>query len=148
EKAFEKDPASYYKKSFSNESMLGAIFSSNNLTEKSLYWEKMSYLRHQNDPRTGYNYANVLVREGKINEAIQIYESSVTKFPAYALPYVQLVDIYLKNKDYDALYRLLLKMEGIYKENPAVFTSRLSREQIDSCFDILNQLKSMIGDKP
>ncbi|MDR0613889.1 MAG: tetratricopeptide repeat protein [Dysgonamonadaceae bacterium] len=141
EKAFEKDPAVYYKNSFSNESMLGAIFSSNNLKEKSLYWEKRAYLCHQNDPRTGYNYANVLIREGKINEAIQIYESSVSKFPAYALPYVQLAGIYINNKDYDALYRLLLKMEEIYREKPEVFTSRLSREQINSCFDILNQLR-------
>ena len=36
---------------------------------------------------------------------------------------------------------MLLKMEKIYKEKPEVFTSRLSREQINSCFDILNQLR-------
>ncbi|MDR0726306.1 MAG: hypothetical protein LBF59_09930, partial [Prevotellaceae bacterium] len=142
EKAFEKDPASYYRRSFSNESMLGAIFSSNDLKEKSLYWEKMAYLRHQNDPRTGYNYANVLIREGKINEAVEIYESSVSKFPAYALPYAQLVSIYSQNKNYEALYRLLLKMETIYRKTPDVFTSRLSQQQIDSYFDMLNQLKS------
>jgi hypothetical protein len=145
EKAFEKDPACYYKRSFSNESMLGAIFSSNNLKDKSLYWEKMAYLRHQNDPRTGYNYANVLLKAGKTDEAIQIYESSVTKFPAYALPYAQLVGIYSGNKNYEALYRLLLKMEGIYKKNPEVFTSRLSQEQIDSYFNILNQLRPLFG---
>jgi hypothetical protein len=141
EKAFEKDPAIYYKRSFSNESMLGAVFSSNNLKEKSLHWEKMAYLRHQNDSRTGYNYANVLIKAGKMDEAIQIYESSVTKFPAYALPYAQLVSIYLDKQNYDALYRLLLKFEEIYKRNPEAFTSRLSQEQIDSYFHILNQLK-------
>lgn len=141
EKAFEKDPASYYRRSFSNESMLGAIFSSNDLKEKSLYWEKIAYLRHQNDPRTGYNYANVLIREGKINEAVGIYESSVSKFPTYALPYAQLAEIYSQNKDYEALYRLLLKMETIYAKTPEVFTSRLSQQQIDSYFSMLNQLK-------
>jgi hypothetical protein len=145
EKAFEKDPAVYYRRSFSNESMLGAVFSSNNLREKSLYWEKMAYLRHQNDPRTGYNYANVLIRENRINEAVGIYESSVAKFPAYPLPYAQLVSIYSQNENYEALYRLLLKMETIYSKTPEVFTSRLSKEQIDSYFNILNQLKSQAG---
>jgi hypothetical protein len=142
EKAFATDPAVYYKRSFSNESMLGAVFSSNHLKEKSLYWERMAYLHHQNDPRTGYNYANVLIREGNIHEAISIYESSVSKFPTYALPYAQLVNIYLNNKNYEALYRLLLKVETIYGKNPEVFTSRLSQEQIDSYFDMLIQLKS------
>ncbi|MDR1594831.1 MAG: hypothetical protein LBS43_10190 [Prevotellaceae bacterium] len=142
EKAFATDPAVYYKRSFSNESMLGAIFSTNDLKEKSLYWEKMAYLHHQNDPRTGYNYANVLIREGQVNEAVQIYESSVSRFPAYALPYAQLVNIYSQNKNYEALYRLLLKMESIYKKNPKAFTSRLSQEQINSYFDMLNQLKA------
>jgi hypothetical protein len=142
EKAFATDPAIYYKRSFSNESMLGAVFSSNNLKEKSLYWERMAYQRHQNDPRTGYNYANVLIREGKIDEAVMIYESLVSKFPWYALSYAQLVSIYLNNKNYEALYRLLMKMEEMYKKNPEAFTSRLSKEQIDSYFDILNQLKT------
>ncbi|MDR1583096.1 MAG: tetratricopeptide repeat protein [Prevotellaceae bacterium] len=142
EKAFRKDPAIYYQRSFSNESMLGAIFSSNNLQEKSLYWEKKAYLNHQNDPRTAYNYANVLIRAEKIQEAVQIYESCVSKFPRYALSYAQLVNIYMKDKNYNALYRLLLKMEKTYKEDPEAFKSRLPQEQIDSYFDILNQLKS------
>ncbi|MDR2813440.1 MAG: hypothetical protein LBB79_02105 [Prevotellaceae bacterium] len=141
EKAFEKDPANYYKGSFSNESMLGAIFSSNNLKEKSLYWEKKAYQRHSNDPRTGFNYANVLIREGKVDEAVKIYEASIDKFPAYALPYMQLVDIYLKNQSYEALYRLLAKMEAVYKQDSSVFTSRFSQEQLSSCFDILRQLE-------
>jgi hypothetical protein len=144
EKAFEKDPASYYKRSFSNESMLGAIFSSNNIEDKSLYWERIAYFRYQNDPRTGYNYANILIKFGKTDEAIQIYESSVAKFPVYALPYAQLANIYLENKNYDALYRLLLKFEEMYKKNPEAFISRLSQEQIDSYFNILNQMKPVI----
>jgi tetratricopeptide (TPR) repeat protein len=142
EKAFITDPASYYRRSFTNESMLGAIFSSNNLTEKSLYWEKMAYVRHQNDPRTGFNYAGILIRAGKIDEAVRIYESSISKFPTYALPYAQLVSIYMDNKNYDALYNLLLKMERVYQKNPEAFTSRLSKEQIDSFFNILNQMRS------
>jgi hypothetical protein len=147
EKAFEEDPAIYYKRSFSNESMLGAIFSTNDLKEKSLYWEKMAYLRHQDDPRTGYNYANVLIREGRTNEAIQIYELSVNRFPAYPLPYAQLINIYSKNNNYEALYRLILKMEKVYRQNPAIFTSRLPQEQIDSYFSILNQLQPLFGSK-
>jgi hypothetical protein len=143
EKAFEKDPAGYYKGSFSNESMLGAVFSANNLTEKSLYWEKTAYLRHQEDPRTGFNYANVLIKAGRSEEAIQIYETSVTRFPAYPLPYAQLVNIYLNNKNYEALYRLLLKMETTYQNNPGAFTSRFSQEQIDSYFELLKQLQPM-----
>jgi hypothetical protein len=141
ERAFEKDPANYYRSSFSNESMLGAIFSSNGLKEKSLYWEEKAYRRHQNDPRTGFNYANVLVREGRVDEAVKIYEASIDKFPAYALPYLQLVDIYLNSQRYEALYRLLVKMEAVYRQEPSVFTSRFSQEQLSSCFDILRQLE-------
>lgn len=141
EVAFEKDPANYYRGSFSNESMLGAIFSSNNLKEKSLYWERKAYQRHPNDPRTGFNYANVLIGEEKMEEAISIYEASVDKFPAYALPYMRLVDIYMKKQRYQALYRLLVKMEAAYKRDPSAFTSRFSQEQLDSCFDILRQLE-------
>ncbi|MDR3366293.1 MAG: hypothetical protein LBO71_04940 [Prevotellaceae bacterium] len=141
EKAFEKDPANYYRGSFSNESMLGAIFSSNNLKEKSLYWEQKAYLRHPDDPRTGFNYAGILVKEGQLDEAVKIYEASVRKFPTYALPYMQLVDIYLKRQSYEALYRLLAKMEATYRQQPAAFTSRLTQEQLDSCFDLLRQLE-------
>jgi hypothetical protein len=142
EKAIEKDPASYYKKSFGNESVLGAMFLSNNLTEKALYWQREAYLKHANDPRTGYNYANTLSGEGKTEEAVKLYESSVAKFPAYPLPYVKLVSIYLSNENYDALYRLLLQMETAYRIKPEAFTSRLSQEQIDGCMDLLKQLRA------
>ncbi|MDR2026816.1 MAG: hypothetical protein LBQ01_04555 [Prevotellaceae bacterium] len=142
EKALEKDPASYYKRSFSNESMLGALFSSNNLRDKSLYWERKAYLTHQNDPRAGYNYANALIGAGIIDEAVRIYESSVTRFPSYALPYAQLVSIYSSNNDSEALYRLLLKIEEVYKKNPEVFTSRLSQQQIESYFNLLEQFRA------
>jgi tetratricopeptide (TPR) repeat protein len=124
--------------------MLGAIFSSNNLKEKSLYWERQAYLNHPNDPRTGYNFANVLIREGKTDEAVKIFEQSLIKFPDYALPYAQLITIYYNNKNYAALYAVLIKMENVYRQNPEVFTSRLTKEQIDSYFNILNQLKSQM----
>jgi hypothetical protein len=145
EKAFGSDPARYYRSSFSNESMLGALFSSNELKEKSLYWERQAYLRHQNDPRTGFNYAGVLLKDGKIEEAITIYEQSVIKFPTYTLPYSQLIDIYMQNKNYEALYKLLLQMETVYQKNPQAFTSRFNKEQIDRFFDILNQLRQQIN---
>jgi hypothetical protein len=145
EKAFSSDPACYYKNSFSNESMLGALFSSNELKEKSLYWEQQAYLRHQGDPRTGYNYANALIKYGRTEEATKIYEQSIVKFPAYALPYSQLVSIYMQNGNHEALYKLLLQMENIYKENPQIFTSRFNEEQMKRFFSILNQLRQQIG---
>jgi hypothetical protein len=77
----------------------------------------------------------------KILLLILNFRFSVSKFPMYALPYAQLVHIYSDNKNYEALYRLLLKMEEMYKKNPEAFISRLSQEQINSYLDILNQLK-------
>jgi hypothetical protein len=145
EKAFITDPGAYYKRSFSNESMLGALFSSNELKEKSLYWERLAYLRHKDDPRTGYNYAGVLIKHGGIEEAVKIYEQSIVKFPTYALPYSQLVNIYSQNGNYDALYKLLLQMENIYKSNPQVFTSRFSKEQMEQFLNTLNQLRQQIS---
>jgi hypothetical protein len=145
EKAFSTDPACYYKKSFSNESMLGALFSSNDLKEKSLYWERQAYLRHQDDPRTGFNYASVLLKDRRMEEATKIYEQSIVKFPAYALPYAQLVNIYMQNENYEALYKLLLQMETIYKQDSQIFTSRFNSEQMDQFFNILDQLRLQLN---
>jgi hypothetical protein len=146
EKAIGNDPASYYRRSFDNESMLGALFSSNELHEKSLYWRQRAYLRNQNDPRTGFNYASDLIKYGRTEEATKIYEQSIIKFPAYTLPYAHLVNLYMQSENYEALYKLLQRMETVYEKNPQAFTSRFNKEQIDRFFDILNQLRQQINE--
>jgi tetratricopeptide (TPR) repeat protein len=141
EKAFEKDPASYYQNSFSSAAMLGAAFGSNNLPEKSLYWHRKAYMQQPNDPRYGYNYAGILEQDGKTQEAASIYETLLKLHPFYALPYMRLAYIYSESNNYEALYHVLLKMEAAYEENPQAFTSRFPQANIDQCFTILEQLK-------
>ncbi len=143
-KAIEKDPANYYKGSFSNESLLGAVFSANNLNEEALYYQKKSYLKYKNDPRTGYNYAGQLLGGDKVQEATTIYEDLVNNFPLYALPYQALINIYMQTQNYPALYTLLMKMQVAYNQSPEAFTNRLPQEQINAYFDILKQLQQQI----
>jgi hypothetical protein len=69
-------------------------------------------------------------------------EQLLKSFPGYALPYTHLIAHYVKIKDYNALYRVLLQMEHVYKQTPKAFTDRLSQEQINQYFNILSQLKS------
>ena len=140
-KAIEKDPAGYYKGSFSNESLLGAVFDANNLNEEALYYQKISYLKHRNDPRTGYNYAGQLHRNNQIQEATAIYEDLVKNFPFYALPYKALVGIYMQSQNYPALHTLLTKMQTAYNQSPEAFTSRIPQEEINAYFDILRQFQ-------
>jgi tetratricopeptide (TPR) repeat protein len=142
ERAFSTDPANYYKTSFSNESMLTAVYTANNLREYALKWGKKAYSKYPNDPRTGYNYALQLLAANRLEEGYPIMEKLLKSFPAYALPYVQLIAHYLNIKDYNALYRVLLQLEQVYAQAPEAFTSRLSREQLDQYFGILSQMKS------
>ncbi|MDR2564222.1 MAG: hypothetical protein LBC98_09845 [Prevotellaceae bacterium] len=141
ESAFATDPAGYYKSSFSNESMLAAAFSANGLQEHALKWGKKAYQKHQSDPRVGFNYANELIKLNRNAEACAILEQSVKKFPLYPLPYISLIGLYFNSNDYGALYRVLLAMEQAYRQSPQSFTSRLSQEQINQYFSMLEDLK-------
>ena len=141
EQAIENDPALYYKISFNNEAMLGAMFHANSLDDISLKWNRIAYRKHADDPRMGNNYAAQLAALNRKNEAIPVFEELVNKFPLYPLSYPQLANIYIENNDYEPLYRLLVKMEGVYNYNQNIFTSRLSKEHIDYYFSILRQLR-------
>jgi hypothetical protein len=144
EKAIETDPASYYKGSFSNESLLCAVFSANGLNEKAMEYGKLSYIRHRNDPRTGFNYADQLIKNDQLKEATVVYEGLISNFPWYPMTYPKLINIYYEAENYDALYQLLLKFQAAYTQNPDVFNSRLPKENIDSYFDVLNQFQAQM----
>ncbi|MDR2148308.1 MAG: hypothetical protein LBE91_17830 [Tannerella sp.] len=141
ERAIENDPAHYYKNSFSNEAMLAAMFGANNMEERSLKWHRIAYKKQANDPRMGFNFALMLINRNQKAEAIAILNDVINKFPLYPLPYPQLANIYIENKDYESLYHLLVKMETAYNGNPDVFNSRLTKETIEHLFSILKQLK-------
>ena len=142
EQAFEEDPARYYKKSFNNEAILAEIYSANKLEKQSLKWHKKAFNKHNQDPRMGYNYANELIEQKKINEAIVILEELTDKFPSYPLSYNALINAYIENADYNSLYRTLLKMETAYNEYTNIFQSRIPKEYLDHYFSILNDMKS------
>jgi len=142
EQAIENDPGHYYKNSFNNEAMLAAIFTSNNLHDRGLKWHRIAYRKYTDDPRMGLNYALALLDQNRKNEAIVILEDVVSNFPIYPNTYNPLVDIYIADKNYESLYNLLIKLEIAYHYNPNPFNSRLSKENIDYLFSLLNQLKN------
>jgi hypothetical protein len=141
ESAFATDPAGYYKRAFSNEGMLAAAFSANDLHELAIKWGKKAYQKYPNDPRAGFNYSIYLLDLNRNTEAYAILEQSVKKFPFYPFAYVNLIKLYSKSKDHDALYRILLAMEQAYRKWPQEFTSRLPQEQINRYLGMLEELK-------
>ena len=142
EQAFKTDPAHYYKQSFNNESMLAAMFAANNLNDIALKWSKIAYTKYADDHRMGFNLAITLLKEKKDSEAIAILEELTNKFPYYPLPYVNLINIYNKNRDYNSLYILLSKMEVAYNKYTNAFNSRIPKEDLDSYFSILNDMRT------
>ena len=142
EQAFEQDPALYYKLSLNNQAMLGEMFSANGLFEKSLIWYKIAYGKYPYDHRMEFNYANALLNIGRSDEAIIMYEKIVDKYPSYPLPYANLIDLYYTNEVNDSLYKILLKMEIAYNKYTDEFDSRLSKEDIEHFFSILNELRN------
>ncbi len=145
ESAFATDPAGYYKSSFSNESMLAAVFSANNLQERALEWGKNAYLKHPDDPRIGFNYAGDLLKQNRDAEACAILEQSVKKFPFYPLAYVSLIGYYANTNDNNSLYHILQRLEQAYQESPQSFTSRIPQEQLNQYFSILAELRKSAG---
>ncbi len=138
EAAVEKDPANYYKKSFNNEALLAAAFSANGLQKEALEWGKKAYLRHPNDPRMAYNYAkDLLPIPERADEGTALLEHLTSKFHGYAPAYFLLTQQYMNVQQYDQLYRLLRQMYAVYAENPAIFTSRTSNQQMAQYFRIL-----------
>lgn len=144
ENAFATDPANYYKKSINNEAMIAAMFAANNLTDRALKWNKQAYLNNRSDPNMGFNYANELLKYDKKDEAYAILEKLTADFPFYPLPYPVLINAYITSQNYNALYNLLIRMKTAYEQYPEAFTSRLPKEQIESYFNILNELSQQI----
>ncbi|MDR1056173.1 MAG: hypothetical protein LBL90_10245 [Prevotellaceae bacterium] len=142
--AFEDDPGRYYKTSFNNEAMLNAAFAANNLNDLALKWGRKAYLKHRNDPRGGYNYANELIRIGQDKEAAVILEELTRTFPFYPLSYTLLISYYIKIENYNSLYNLLERMESAYLKNPEAFTNRLPQEQLNGYFTILHDFRRQI----
>ncbi|MDR3267592.1 MAG: hypothetical protein LBT83_00795 [Tannerella sp.] len=147
ETAFATDPGNYYQTSFNNEAMLAALFSSNGLDDRAIKWGKKAWLKYPDDHRMGYNYANTLIGLNRKEEACPVLEQTVKTFPAYALPYASLITLYLESRNYNALYRVLMQMEQVYKQAPEAFTSRLSQAQLDSYFKILEDFKKQIQEQ-
>ncbi|GHT18437.1 hypothetical protein AGMMS4957_00750 [Bacteroidia bacterium] len=143
ENAFETDPASYYKHSFSNEATLTAAFFGNKLDDLAMKWQKQEYLKHRDDPRSGYNYAQILLKQGKNEEARAILLQNIRDFPWYVLPYPILLNHFLDIQDYEMSYKVLVQLEQVYKQEPKHLTSRWSQEQIDRCWKQLAVLRQM-----
>jgi hypothetical protein len=145
ESAIGSDPANYYRVSFSNESLLAAALSANNLKEEAVQWSYKAYRKYGNtDPRMGYNHATGLIALGRTAEARLVLESVVQSFPQYPMPYPLLTDYYIKNGNYDLLYNLLTQMESVYKQNPAAFTARMADEELQQYFRILSDLRKQL----
>ncbi|MDR3262391.1 MAG: hypothetical protein LBT78_11245 [Tannerella sp.] len=144
ESAISTDPSNYYKTSYNNEALLASAFSANGLNEIAMKWWKQAYVKYPNDPRMSYNYANELIKMNKTAEAVVVLERVVQSYPAYALPYAILIKYYIDSNNYQSLYRILLQMEQVYKQNPEAFTSRLPQEHIDHYFSILSELRQQI----
>jgi predicted Zn-dependent protease len=142
--AIATDPANYYKTSFNNEALLASAFSANGLNDIAIKWSKQAWLKHPNDPRMSYNYANELIKMNRKNEAVVVLEQALQSHPTYALPYAVLIQYYVENKNYQPLYRLLLQMEQVYKQYPEALTSRLPQEDINQYFNILSELRQQI----
>jgi tetratricopeptide (TPR) repeat protein len=146
EKAFETDPAIYYKRSFNNESMIGAALAANGLRDKAHGWYKKALLKYPNDIRMEYNYAINLLNLEKEEEAYATFMGMIKKQPVYPMPYVHLISRYYQIKDYDTLYQILLLMEKGYNYNPEIFQSRISKEKLDAYFGLLADFKTQLGD--
>lgn len=143
ESAFATDPAGYYKSSFNNESMLTAIFTANNLPEHALKWGKIAYLKYPDDPRMGFNYALNLQQLNRNTEACAILEQSIKKFPFYPPAYTRLIEYYSITQNAELLYHTLLAMKQAYQQSPESFTRRISPEQMNMYFGILNELETL-----
>jgi len=141
ERAFVDDPAHYYRKSLNNEAMVAEILVANKMEERAIKWYKLAYQKYPNDPRMSNNYSHQLFMQGKLDEAKVILENSVNKFPNYPSHYILLINIYIAKNDHNALYALLLKMEEAYNKNTDGFNKRLTKDQIDQCFLLLNGLR-------
>jgi len=141
EQAITTDPANYYKLSFNNEAMMAELFSTNKLEKKALEWVKKSYQKHNEDPRMGFNYAKDLFDQNQYNEAVIILEDLVNKFPYYPLSYSLLLRIYVSNNDDNSIYRVLLKMEEAYFTYADEFNAKISKEQMDRFFTLLNRMR-------
>ncbi|GHT32265.1 hypothetical protein AGMMS49574_15430 [Bacteroidia bacterium] len=146
EKAFETDPAIFYKRTFNNESMIGSAFMANGLHDKALGWYKKALLKYPDDIRMEYNYAINLLNMKKDEEAYTIFMEMINKKPTYPMPYVYLISHYYQIEDYDTLYQILLLMEKGYNYNPELFQSRISKEKLDAYFGLLADFKNQLGD--
>jgi tetratricopeptide (TPR) repeat protein len=144
ESAIVTDPANYYKTAFNNEALLASAFAANKLDDIAIKWHKKAYLKHPNDPRMGYNYANELIKMDKKSEALPVLEQVIKAYPMYALTYVALIQLYIESNNYQSLYRILIQMEQAYKQHPEAFSSRLPQEHIDQYFNILTELRQQI----
>ncbi|GHT43951.1 hypothetical protein AGMMS49965_18800 [Bacteroidia bacterium] len=143
ERALSTDPGSYYKLSFSNEATLSVAFKANKLDDLAMKWQKKEYLKHRDDPRSGYNYALRLLDKGKDEEAVAILTQNIRDFPAYVLPYSLLLNHFLEIRDYEMSYKVLVQLEQVYKQEPQHLTSRWSQEQIDQFWAQLAALKEL-----
>jgi len=136
------DPGNYYRETLPTEMSLAFNLEANGLQQESLQYFRIAYERYPRDPRAYYNYATRLLEIQQDSLAFTILEKLVDNFPGYARAYEALIAHYAQRENYQALYRVVVRLFNGYLQNPNYYKSVIPSANLVNWFSYLLQVET------
>lgn len=127
----ENDPAEFYANNVHPPAMYLAItFNTNGLDKEAEYWYRQGTIKYPNDPRNFYNLATFLNSNKRTEEAAQILETLMDKFPSYPTQYGVALQLFSSLGKNQLIIKGLQNIVKIDDANPQILQRYYSPEQL------------------